>query len=148
MTCYRGQYESGNAHGYGEYTDDKGKSQGQFVGDKGVHGMIRHTSLDGSVSDTIWELGNSTEIECNADDAVEQAEQGLLPHPVNNHSLTHPAALKAIESGYEARVIAAQIRGEPEPVKPGERDDHIYFITTHLPPSQLASARSYWSSPW
>ena len=35
-------------------------------------------------------------------------------------NLPHPAVLKAVESAYEARCLAARIKGEKEPERPGE----------------------------
>ena len=75
MKLAQGQCAGGCQHGYGVEYSDAGKYQGQWVtGAK--HGMVRHTSPDGVVSDTIWKDGDNTWTPCNADDVVERADLG------------------------------------------------------------------------
>ena len=73
----RGQYERSWPHGYAEKFSCNGKYQGLFETATGMHGPIRHTALDGSVKDTLWEKGKDTGVPCNADDAAEKAEEGM-----------------------------------------------------------------------
>ena len=121
---YRGQWSRSLRHGYGEYVDVSGKYQGQWEDDL-KHGPIRRTTPDGSVNDTIWESDQDTGVPCNADDAVANAEEGLVYlsllflYDITFLYTPNPAALKGSQSAYDARCIVARIKGVPEPEKPG-----------------------------